>query len=527
LPRVVVQTSAGAVAGLVEPNGTLAFLGVPYGGPTSGARRFQPPTPAEPWAGARDCSRWGVRCKQSMLRMAFRYGGSDPHVDREALLARGIALINLSGGGDGGRVSEDCLNLNIFTPGRDDARRPVLVWLHGGGLSSGSANNAVYRGDRLARRGDVVVVTVNHRLGVLGFLHLADTGGERWAGSGNAGLLDVTLALAWVRDNIAGFGGDPDRVTVFGQSGGGVKVSTLLAMPAAAGLIHRAAIQSGPALRAVPAQRADRAAHALLRALDLDPRRDVDRLTEVPSGQLIAAAAKVTAGPESPGPLGFAPVLDGVTIPAHPADPGPAAAGRDVPVLLGCTADEATYMAAFHPRFGTYTMDDVAPVLTEAWGARTARRVELLRDLRPYWSPSFLRAWSMGISYQTSTFLLADRRADGAGAPVYAYLLSWRSPVLGGILGAPHCLDLPLVFDNHDRARMGGDDPDVHRLVSEVADAWIAFARDGAPSHPGLPDWPEYTTRDRPTMVFDRPTRLVDDPESAIRTEFEPSPLFS
>jgi para-nitrobenzyl esterase len=519
----IVETTLGKLQGGEEPNGTVAFRGVPYGGSTDGPRRFLPPSPAKPWAGVRECVDWGARCKQGMLPLGAMSGADRPAIDRTAAAARMSTLIGLCGGGDVGPMGDDCLNLNVWTPAVDDGRRPVMVWLHGGGFSSGSANNPMYFGDHLARRGDVVVVTVNHRLGVLGYLHLDGIGGERWAGSGNAGMLDVVLALEWVRDNITAFGGDPGRVMIFGQSGGGAKVSTVLAMPSAVGLVHRAAIQSGPGIRSTDPERADRTTRALLDALGIGA-HELERLQEVPTRALADAQAAATAA-GGPG-MGFAPVLDGDVIPHHPFDPEAAATQRDVPVLVGCTPDEFTFFAAFNPRFGELGIDEVRPALESAWGERTDSRIALLERLRPYATPSFLLAWSQSLGFQVGTSLLAERKADGGAAPAYAYLLSWKSPVLGGILGAPHNLDLPLVFDNHDRAPFGGDDPDIDRLVAEMADAWIAFARSGDPSHPGLPEWPAYDSVQRPTMVFDRSSQVENDPESEIRTEFSTSSFF-
>jgi para-nitrobenzyl esterase len=324
-PRVAVVTAAGVVAG-VTSNEVVAFKGIPYGASTAGSNRFRPPQPVEAWDGVRDASCYRDACPQPTI-----VGELAPEVER---------LIDyLVVAGD--RFGEDCLSVNVWTPAADDARRPVMVWFHGGSQTVGSGNMPIYDGANLARRGDTVVVTVNHRLGALGYLsltHLAGSGDHK--ASGNAGLLDMIAALQWVQDTIGAFGGDPDNVTIFGQSGGGPKVSALLAARAGRGLFHKAIIQSGPGLRAIEPDAAAVTAAAILDRLGI---LTIDDLVDTPVEQLLAAQVEVLGGALPTGRQHrLGPIVDGEVLPAHPFDPLAAAPAADVPLLIGTTRDEMT-----------------------------------------------------------------------------------------------------------------------------------------------------------------------------------------
>src|ERR1700722_7380798 len=312
---MAVRTTSGLVTGLVD-DGVEVFKGIPYGAPTGLSSRFRPPALPEPWSGERPCRTVGFACPQPELALA----GLAVATEREP-------------------SSEDCLVVNVFTPAADDARRPVMVWFHGGAWTMGSGGSPGYDGGHLARRGDVVVVTVNHRLGYLGFLYLADLGGADYADSGNVGTLDMVASLQWVHDNIESFGGDPDNVTVFGESGGGFKVSTLLATPAAAGLLQRAVIQSGPYLRAVQPDAATTAAEKLMARLGV---ASLDELVAVPADSLVAAQVELTGGALGGAGAPLGPVLDGRTLTAQLFEPVPAPSSLGVPLLIGTCQDEMT-----------------------------------------------------------------------------------------------------------------------------------------------------------------------------------------
>jgi para-nitrobenzyl esterase len=420
---------------------------------------------------------------------------------------------------------EDCLTLNVWTPGfGDNGKRPVMVWLHGGAFGYGSGNRAVTDGANLARRGDVVVVSVNHRLNIFGFLHLADIGGPTWAHSGNAGVLDLVAALRWVRDNIKAFGGDPGNVTIFGESGGGGKVSVLLAMPAARGLFHRAIIQSGAAIRVSTRERAHALAEAVLREVGLRP-SDCERLRTLPSERLLAAIAPASnAVGRSRWPLldryNFGPVVDGGDLPQHPGAPGEPAISDDIPVMIGGTREESAFFLADDDAVWNDSLGEaeLRKRVAAVAGAETGELLAAYRIALPQASPGDrLIAALTGSNFWIRTVLLAERYAARRRAPVYMYSLDWQSPAHAGRLKAHHAMDLPFVFDNADVADTTAGAPGARELAARISATWIAFARAGIPDNPGIPSWPPYSSGERATMILDTECRVTHDLDREAR----------
>jgi para-nitrobenzyl esterase len=487
--RPVVSTTYGKVAGTL--NGKVnTFKGIPYGRSTEGKGRFLPPTKVQPWTGVKDALDWGYRAPQ----------------------VRGTPLVPEYGVMDYlGPISEDCLVLNIFTQGlRDGHKRPVMVYLHGGGYANGSGSVTLYDGTNLAAKHDVVVVTANHRLNMFGYLYLAGLGGDRYAQAGNAGLLDIVLSLEWVRDNIASFGGDPGNVTIFGQSGGGGKVSNLMGMPAAKGLFHKAIAMSGSATSGISKEAATRTAENLLSRLGLKPAQ-LDELQNVPMENLLA----LTIGPGAAGP--FAPVVDGRTIPVVPFDPVASDLSAGVPLIIGSNETEVTWFAntSYDPLDDSALRAKVKQTLrTDDASADSV--IAVYKKNRPKMSnlDIYLILASDVSNFRVDTDLEAQRKAEQKKAPVWKHYWQWYSPVRGGALRAMHTMELPFLFQNLAIARteVGDATKEMQALADQISGAFTNFARTGNPNHKGLPQWKPYDAATRPTLIWNTEIRGVGDP---------------
>jgi para-nitrobenzyl esterase len=414
-------------------------------------------------------------------------------------------------------MDENCLVLNVWTPGvNDGGKRPVMFWCHGGAFIAGSGSSAWYEGTNLCRKGDVVVVTINHRLGAFGYLHLEDID-RRFASSGNAGMLDIVAALEWVRDNIARFGGDPGNVTIFGESGGGAKVSVLMAMPAARGLFHKAIIQSGPAVEMMSREDATATSKQVLAELGIDSKR-VDELRRVPAIHLLNAQIAVLKKINlmsfaNRRRVGFNPVIDGINLPAGPFAPAAPGTSSHVPLMIGTNKDEMTLFFALAPWMEGMDEADLRQRVRAFVSERGDALLERYKLARPYDSPrDLMMAIATDAGMRIPSLTIADRKVALNDAPVFVYLFTWETPVLGGRLKSPHALEIPFVFDTLDTAPLTGDSPARFALADRMSRTWLAFVRTGNPNNDAIPQWPSYSISARPTMIFDNECHVVNDP---------------
>ena len=492
----VIETAHGKLRGQTSA-GVHIFKGVNYGADTSGPNRFMPPRPVEEWSGIKDALHW--------TDVAPQIPGNRMHAYADLIMVDR----NPSG------MGEDNLTLNVWTPTDDaNAKKPVIVVLHGGGFYSGSGNSVGMDGEQMARFSDSVVVAVNHRLGAFGFLHLAEFGGEDFATSGTVGMQDIVAALDWVRENIAAFGGDPSRVLVYGQSGGGAKTSVLMAMPKAEGLFHRAGVMSGSALRMMTEEMAGATAKRLLDALDITP-GDVRKLQSVPWTVLLETQAGLEAADRARGeaPRSFAPVVDGIELPRHPWAPDAPAVSADVPMVVSSVLDERSY------RMVDYAMDEAGLLefATERLGDDAADAIAAYREEDPQAKPFILAArLDTDLTFRKAAFAQAELKAKQGGAPVWTYLWTQPSPAADGRFGAVHGIDVAPSLYNL-RGALNGSSAEANRLAAAIASSWAAFAANGDPNNERVPDWKPYEQQSRQTMIFADDLRVESDPRGAFR----------
>lgn len=474
----VVKTTSGKISGSLDDS-IFTFKGIPY----ARAERFMPPQDPDAWDGVLECNDFGPVAKQIVPWYP-----------------------------DSIQNEKELFSVNVWTPGvMDGKKRPVMLWLHGGGFHVGASDDPMTYGKALAKKGDVVIVSVNHRLNILGFLDLSACGPD-YAQSANVGMLDIVKALEWIKNNIANFGGNPSDVTIFGESGGGGKVGTLMCMPAARGLFQKAIIQSGTLVNVMTKEKSQALGLAVLENLGIST-EDVQKLDTIAYPDLVKAGNDAIArisGPRQPGSptmFGFAPSADGVVLLRQPFSPGFADISKDIPLMIGTTLNELMRTAYAEKDL---TMEQAKEQLAKVYGDRTNKYIELFAKAYPDYTPQDLL--SIDTVFRPFTIRTADARAVQGSAPLYVYLLAWKSPVDSASRGSFHGLDIPLAFNNVDlRPDWTGNAEEAWELADRMSSAWLNFAKTGNPNVTGkLPEWASYTVENGATMYFDRQWRIVN-----------------
>jgi len=498
----VVETLYGAVQGIPGRNGGWHFAGIPFASPPVGELRFRPPLPPRPWSELRHAGTPGPICSQTLTMLERLQGLNESH------------------------ASEDCLYLNVWTADLN-ASKPVMVWFHGGGFVNGAGSFLWYDGSRLATHYDCVVVTFNYRLGVFGFADLSQLGCDRLADAVNLGLRDQLAALEWVRDNIAAFGGDPNRVCAFGESAGAMSIGALLAMPAARDLFHAAILESGAASNVTDQAQAAAVAEALLKQLELDP-DEASKLAILPTETLLKAQAALISEHEIGMP--FLPVIDGATLIRHPLEAVRLGLCPNVALVVGYNAEELKLFAALNPPLRNIDIQDLKERTSRLAGERAREILATYRATRPQASPGDLWEAIFGdYLFRVPALRLAEAARRG-GLSCWLYKFAFRSTAFGGRFGSCHAMEIPFVFDNLTLPGVDaftGNVPGRERLAAIMASSWTQLGRSRSPRSATLEDWPLYELDVRPTMVFDLDSRLVYDPESEERQawgELDPDP---
>lgn len=494
MSSTIVESVFGKLQG-EQIDGVLAWKGIPYAKPPVGSLRFRAPERPDSWEGIRDATSFSPVAPQSQREIMEFFGN------------------------DISNMSEDCLYLNVWSKGADDKKRPVMVWIHGGAFVSGSGSSSWYDGASFAAQGDVVVVTINYRLGILGFLHLGEMGGEEYATSGNCGIQDQVAALQWVQENIAAFGGDPNNVTIFGESAGAMSIGVLLGFPSAQGLFHKAILQSGAAANVHPSEKATKIAGRLVEALQVDP-TNLSKLEELPVEQLIQASDLMP-------PMSLVPVIDGISLPKHPEEAIANGSAKDVTILIGTNKDEYNIFSVFNPEWKNADETMVTQLFEKTFGPLVPLISSYLGGNQPLSQELYNNLLTMSIFTYPAQKLTELQVKQGA--PVWMYRFDWETPVFGGALKSTHALEIPFVFNTlntPNTENFTGSSPERQLLADQMHLAWINFARNGNPNSENLPEWPKYNLNDRSTMIFNLESAVENDPNRQERMIWEQAAMM-